>query len=1137
MPIGSLAGCVREDLNRDILANDGSTPIDNIIVNLYTEGDTITPLATTTTNLDGKYLFDNLPNGKYFVAFTEPTDFIFPNTSIPVGNLTTRNGFTDLICLDIGEDKVDVDALLAKCYSVTLGHRNYEIFEGDSITVSISESGDYLWQPATGIDCIDCQTVTLFPDSTTTYTIQWNGQDNYECTHESWVTVNVLSIPCSMSEIIVDIQASTYPNQVLIANASVTPASTMSYQWQSSLVNCEEGFSDIAGATASTYTIDETTTARFFRVQITEYQNGKEICVVPSSCISLGRIAGCVNEDITEGSFSPLNNVTVNLYTVEDPATPLISTTTNGAGKYDFNNIPTGKYFVEFIDPYGYLFPLADLPVGNLAESNGVTDVIYLEPNEDQLSVDAYVGQCENLVVVSSATSIVTGETVTISNNSGNVQWLANGNIICTGCPSIEVSPTETTVYQFQRINSTYGCIESGSIKIDVVHPYVAVENPCNCDGGFIFRETVTIYSYAANEDWTISDNSGFFQTGFPLRSFTSGTPLTYIGVNEDGLHVYTLTGQHKDGEGYQLSFANGDQNIQATSSSRSSNNMSVSNLCFLADSCPEVETTDVPVLDPDVDPEATPSFPGEAATDCTKPSVYAINGLAIDLMRTGMVQVWANDFAHNSLDECLNNGSLVSRIWHQSVSDKSPTQLNGVYALPENLIFTCEHIGQQEVYLYIVDENGDWNFVKTYINVQDNLAACDAIEAGNTAMVSGVVTDWKGNTVQNVNISSIDQEELLMGQMTTTLDGTYAFELPMNADYTIIPKKDNDPLNGVSTFDLVLMTKHILGIQPFNTPYQWIAADVNNSGTITAFDIVQLRKLILGLDKQFANNTSWRFLAADYIFESATILNESLEEPSMITDLHQNKNMDFLAIKIGDINGSAQASNLQESTSRNSREVFMIEIEDQFLITGKSYEIAFTSKQIKDIQGYQFTLAYSDLSIADVQAGLMKSEHFGLHRLAEGLLMASWNTTASNPVDNHLFTLQITANKTGRISDLLQLQNNPTITEAYDQDGKELAIAFSFTNKKVVGSFELFQNEPNPFNAQTTIGFHLPGNSEVELILRDDTGRVIKQLKENREAGLNYIQIEELENNKGLIYYQLITDYGIQSKKMLQLR
>lgn len=85
--------------------------------------------------------------------------------------------------------------------------------------------------------------------------------------------------------------------------------------------------------------------------------------------------------------------------------------------------------------------------------------------------------------------------------------------------------------------------------------------------------------------------------------------------------------------------------------------------------------------------------------------------------------------------------------------------------------------------------------------------------------------------------------------------------------------------------------------------------------------------------------------------------------------------------------------------------------------------------------------------------------------------------------------------------------------------------------------AFKLFQNEPNPFSNQTTIGFYLPGNSNVELILRDNTGRIIKRSKEYGIAGINHILLDDLVGVKGLIYYQLITDFGTRSKKMLLVR
>lgn len=49
-------------------------------------------------------------------------------------------------------------------------------------------------------------------------------------------------------------------------------------------------------------------------------------------------------------------------------------------------------------------------------------------------------------------------------------------------------------------------------------------------------------------------------------------------------------------------------------------------------------------------------------------------------------------------------------------------------------------------------------------------------------------------------------------------------------------------------------------GIKPLNSPYKMIAADANHSNSITTFDVVEIRKLILGIYSKFPNNTSWRF-------------------------------------------------------------------------------------------------------------------------------------------------------------------------------------------------------------------------------------------------------------------------------------
>ncbi len=71
----------------------------------------------------------------------------------------------------------------------------------------------------------------------------------------------------------------------------------------------------------------------------------------------------------------------------------------------------------------------------------------------------------------------------------------------------------------------------------------------------------------------------------------------------------------------------------------------------------------------------------------------------------------------------------------------------------------------------------------------------------------------------------------------------------------------DNNPLNGVSTFDLVLINRHVLGTTPFVSPFQIIAADANNSGSVTTFDIVELQRLILGKYQELPIGISWRYV------------------------------------------------------------------------------------------------------------------------------------------------------------------------------------------------------------------------------------------------------------------------------------
>ena len=83
---------------------------------------------------------------------------------------------------------------------------------------------------------------------------------------------------------------------------------------------------------------------------------------------------------------------------------------------------------------------------------------------------------------------------------------------------------------------------------------------------------------------------------------------------------------------------------------------------------------------------------------------------------------------------------------------------------------------------------------------------------------------------------------------------------------YTLLAEKTTGILNGVSTFDLILISKHILGIDYLDSPYKIIAADIDKSGIVSTLDLIKLRKLILDIDDALPNgNKSWRFVQSGF--------------------------------------------------------------------------------------------------------------------------------------------------------------------------------------------------------------------------------------------------------------------------------
>lgn len=366
----------------------------------------------------------------------------------------------------------------------------------------------------------------------------------------------------------------------------------------------------------------------------------------------------------------------------------------------------------------------------------------------------------------------------------------------------------------------------------------------------------------------------------------------------------------------------------------------------------------------------------------------------------------------------------------------------------------------------------------------------------------------------------------------STTQTGTFGFcTVCGNCDmFDVVPEKDNDPLNGVSTFDLVLMNKHILGLEPLNSPYKIIAADANKSNSITTFDIVGLRKLILGIFTNFSqiksDQTSWRFIDADLVFTNPINPFIDLPFPESINCVAPPASgLDFVAVKVGDVNGNAMTS-----SRPGERPVLPVSLG---AVGARSRGGIFTVPVIytgdKKIEAFQMGLRFDPAKVELLGPSMgdlpgYTADHFGLTRRAEGEIKTLWLSPTGDEFDRIgagtvLFYLSFRAlTDLPESEPLLVLDNNVLDNAAWEGDLSEYALA---PDPNAEHRDETAANapaqgfragvRPNPSSGEVVFSVHEPPAGPGRIALFDAFGKLIFMRRVEFAAGSQDIAAPEV--------------------------
>ena len=405
----------------------------------------------------------------------------------------------------------------------------------------------------------------------------------------------------------------------------------------------------------------------------------------------------------------------------------------------------------------------------------------------------------------------------------------------------------------------------------------------------------------------------------------------------------------------------------------------------------------------------------------------------------------------------------------------------------------------------------------------------------GNNLIIEGTVTSIHNEAVSKVAVG-LKSLSSVLNHSETDNSGQYAFgSMPSGGKYNIIPFKDDNWSNGVSTLDLIQIQNHILGKSIINDGYNMIAADVNNDANISAIDLVHLRKIILGIDHQVKNNTSWRFVWNGDDIKSRLNLSSPIVEEYNLDALSKNMQIDWTGIKVGDLSGNAVANGIEKSESRSNE---LLTLSWELKIQDGQKQLYLFSPTLSDFNGIQgeFHLP-SSINIKRIRNGQinMTSENIHVDNANERLTF-SFSTLSPMKINANVPLFSIEINGAIDIeNNLLALGMNAIMPEIYTNLN-----ARKYTLEKVINDdnqFELSQNEPNPWKESAAITVIAQSDGDADFNIYDVQGRKILSRKISLRTGQNTIVVRKEEVSiVGVLLYELVFDDNVITKKMIKV-
>ena len=443
---------------------------------------------------------------------------------------------------------------------------------------------------------------------------------------------------------------------------------------------------------------------------------------------------------------------------------------------------------------------------------------------------------------------------------------------------------------------------------------------------------------------------------------------------------------------------------------------------------------------------------------DAISPSVTCRDTTTIYLNANGVFTITDSSlFVSNITDNCLD----VS-----------------IFQLSRDSFVRADTVAPVSLQAKIVDLEGNADSCVTVVLVRDTFSN------PFNALIVATIVDPFNDALRDMNVNLL-VDGVNVAQTQSNENGIFHFDhqsIDPNFGIQFIGK--GNQMDGVSSLDLYLIQRHILGIERLENVYLEMAGDIDQNEKLDIKDLLQLQNALL--DRIGHPDLPWLFMnenisASDLVYVTNDII------PA------RPNNFLYRGIKLGDTSGDVYSDTKPRSTQIADLLLTNIEI-----VKGENYEIPLHIWSAEQMVSFEFTIDLNSFKNLSFHPNLTLEDVVIDYMLDENLLKVVGYAKNAKRSKTQIGVIEVVGNVSGELKTFLGNEPTVLVGRSYNSNLHESNIGFGWidpVDDVKHGTAQIFKIYPNPANFNVNFEFGIQMKDVRKITIYDIVGNQIKDL------------------------------------------